>query len=88
MSKKVFVRKSICQKKLGAGILTRVAGSSCAGVADGQDSASKLWPLTATAGVSTVHITFAGRTGVLQGRCFHSYDDKCAMKAEERAESG
>ena len=28
--------------------------------------------LTATAGVSTGHITFAGRTGVLQDQCFHS----------------
>ena len=48
--KRYLFEKVFVKKKLGAGILTRVAGSSCAGVADGQDSASKLWPLTATAG--------------------------------------
>ena len=42
--------------------------------------------LTATCRVSTGHITFAGRTGVLQDQSFHSNDDKCNMGADEEAE--
>ena len=43
---------------------------------------SKLWPLTATAGVSVKREVFAAELLVLQGHCFQAYDDKGRAEAE------
>ena len=45
---------------------------------------SKLWPLTATAGVSAGHGIFAADLLVLQDHCFHTYDDEGKAEAELR----
>ena len=37
-------------------------------------------------GISTGHGLIAKESGVLQGQCFHSYDDKCEAKEGMRAE--
>ena len=58
----------------------------CGGGRSGHGKANDCGPPTATAGISSGHVSFAGRTGVLIGQCFHSYDDKCAAEAEMRAE--
>ena len=50
-----------------------------------RETSKRLWPLMATAGISTVHIWIVAEGDVLQDRCFHSYDDE--LYAEER-ESG
>ena len=59
---------------------------------------SKLWPLTATAGVSAGHDVVAADLLVLQDHCFHTHDDEgkaeaglkegvaSYLAAEERAE--
>ena len=47
-----------------------------------RETSKRLWPLTATAGISTGHIRIIAESDVLQGQCFHSYDDE--IYAEER----
>ena len=47
---------------------------------------SKLWPLTATAGVSAGHGIFAADLLVLQDHCFHTYDEE--GKAEPELKEG
>ena len=47
-----------------------------------RETSKRLWPLTATAGISTGHIWIIAESDVLQGRCFHSYDDE--LYAEKR----
>ena len=43
----------------------------------------RLCPLTATAGISTGHDLTEAEIVVLQGRCFHSYDDELYAEVKE-----
>ena len=47
-----------------------------------RETSKRLWPLTATADMTTGHIRIVAESDVLQGQCFHSYDDE--LYAEER----
>ena len=46
------------------------------------ETSKRLWPLTATVGISTGHILIAAESVVLQDRCFHSYDDELYAEAD------
>ena len=51
-----------------------------------RETSRRLWPLTATAGISTGHILTVAENDVLQGQCFHSYDDELYAEEGEYAE--
>ena len=70
--------------KFGAGILTQVDRRVRVLWHRTTRETSKLWPLTATAGVSAGHEVFAAELLVLQGHCFHTYDDEGKAEAELR----
>ena len=64
-------------KNFGAGILAEVdRGLRVLWHRNTSETSKRLWPLTATAGISTGHKLTRAEIVVLQDRCFHSYDDE------------